>query len=251
MKTSGNTVLITGGSSGIGFALASSFLKLGNRVVICGRSEEKLANAKRTLPQVEIRRCDVSNDGEVKSMVDWIDSKYSGLNILVNNAGIQRAVDLRKGVEELSRDAMDDEIAINLRSQIILSEYFVPKFLESSEASAIVNISSGLGLVPLARFPIYCATKAAIHSFTMSLRRQLKDTPVKVFEVFPPTVHDTLLKGRPLEKTEYSVSSAEVADAVLAGLEKDEYEIGVGTAKNWLHASESGELVQAFNNMNR
>jgi uncharacterized oxidoreductase len=248
MKISGNTVLITGGSTGIGFALAASFCDAGNKVIICGRNEEKLRSAKGSLPEIETRRCDISDLNEVQSLVEWVTTNFSDLNVLVNNAGIQRAIDLKKGVQELF--AVEDEIAINFRSQVILAEYFVPIFLRMQSMTAIVNVSSGLGLVPLAKFPIYCATKAAIHSFTISLRRQLGDTQIKVFEVIPPTVYDTYLKGKPLEKSDYSVSSPEVADAVMKGLERDDYEIGIGPAKNWLKASKM-ELDQAFNGMNR
>lgn len=247
MKTSGNTILITGGSTGIGFALASSFCRRGNKVAICGRHEEKLRTAKEILPEIETRRCDISNSSDVQSLVDWITSRFPELNMLVNNAGIQRSLDLKKGVNELL--AGDDEIAINFRSQVILSEYFVPIFVKTSQASAIVNVSSGLAFVPLTRFPMYCATKAAIHSFTMSLRRQLADTQIKVFEVIPPTVYDTYLKGAPLEKNNYSVSSSQVAEAVMTGLENDEYEIGVGQSKTFLRASKA-DLDQIFNNMN-
>jgi uncharacterized oxidoreductase len=247
MKTSGNTILITGGSTGIGFALASSFCKRGNNVVICGRNEEKLRKAKESLSDIETRRCDVSNLSDVQSLVEWTSSKFPDLNVLVNNAGIQRSLDLKKGANELLTGG--DEIAINFRSQVILCEYFVPIFTENKQTSAIVNVSSGLAFAPLARFPLYCATKAAIHSFTISLRRQLADTQIKVFEVIPPTVHDTYLKGKPLEKNDYSMSSSEVAEEVMRGLENDEYEIGIGQSKNFLHASKS-ELDQIFNRMN-
>jgi uncharacterized oxidoreductase len=176
-------------------------------------------------------------------------SSFPEINLLINNAGIQRPIELKKGIQELMK--VDDEIAINLKSQIYLSEYFIPVFLGKSTDSAIVNVlSSGLGFILLARFPIYSATKAAIHSFTMSLRQQLKGTPIRVFEVIPPTVYDTELKGRPIEKSDWTVSSREVAEVVMKGIEANEYEIAIGPAKNWLHASKS-ELDQIFSNMNR
>jgi uncharacterized oxidoreductase len=246
MKTTGNTILITGGSTGIGFALASSFSNRGNEVIICARHEEKLHHAKEKLPNIEIRKCDVSKTEEADALVKWLTESYPEINMLVNNAGIQRGISLKNGVQEAAK--WEEEIAINFSSQVYLSADFVPLFL--NRASAILNVSSGLAFVPIARFPIYCATKAAIHSFTMSLRAQLKDTSIKVFEVIPPTVYDTELKGKPLEKTDWAVSSAEVAEAVIAGLEKDQYEIPAGSAANWLRASKS-ELDQAFENINR
>jgi uncharacterized oxidoreductase len=246
MKTTGNTILITGGSTGIGFALASSFSNLGNEVIICARNEEKLRHAKEKLPKIEIRKCDVSKTEEVDVLVRWLTETYPDINMLVNNAGIQRAINMKNSVQDAAK--WEEEIAINFSSQIYLSAAFVPLFLERD--SAIVNVSSGLAFVPIARFPIYCATKAAIHSFTMSLRAQLKETSINVFEVIPPTVYDTELKGKPLEKTDWAISSAEVADSVIAGLEKEQYEIPAGSTANWLKASKS-ELDQAFENINR
>jgi len=248
MKTTGNTVLITGGASGIGFALASSFANQGNKVIICGRNEEKLQRAKEKIPEISVKKCDISRNEDVASLFDWVTSSFPEIDILVNNAGIQRTIDLKRGIQELVK--VDDEIAINLKSQIYLSEYFIPVFLGKHTDSAIANVSSGLGFVPLARFPIYSATKAGIHSFTMSLRQQLKGTPIRVFEVIPPTVYDTELKGRPLEKSDWTVSSREVAEAVMKGIEENEYEIAIGPSKNWLRASKS-ELDQTFNNLNR
>ncbi len=247
MKTSGNTVLITGGATGIGFALASMFSNLGNEVMICGRREGKLREAKERLPGISIRKCDISQQADVESLLAWVTSSHPDINVLVNNAGIQRAIDLRKGVEDLM--ANEDEIMINLKAQIYLSAYFVPVFSRRRSESAIINVSSGLAFVPLARFPVYCATKAAIHSFTVSLRHQLKETPIRVFEVIPPTVHDTELKGRPLPKGDWTVSSDEVADAVIRGLGNNDPEISVGAAKGWL-AGSKGDLDAAFNNMN-
>jgi uncharacterized oxidoreductase len=250
MKTVGNTILITGGSTGIGFALASSFSNLGNEVIICARSEEKLRAAKEKLPKINVRHCDISRKEDVESLFGWVTSSFPDLNVLVNNAGIQNAIDLKKGVQEVMKGAEDDEIAINLRSQIYLSAYFVPLFLGSEKEGAIVNVSSGLAFVPLTRFPIYSATKAAIHSFTMSLRNQLKDTNIKVFEVIPPTVYDTELKGKPLEKSDWAISSSEVAEATVKGMENNEYEIPAGSTNNWLRASKN-ELDEAFKRINR
>ncbi|MDA4111596.1 MAG: SDR family NAD(P)-dependent oxidoreductase [Thaumarchaeota archaeon] len=248
MKTSGNTVLITGGATGIGFALAAALSNQGNEVIICGRREEKLSEAKEKLPGISIRTCDISQQAEIESLFDWVTSNFPGINVLVNNAGMQRAIDFRKGVEDLIKN--EDEINVNLKAQIYLAAYFVPVFSRRQTESAIINVSSGLAFVPLAKFPIYCATKAAIHSFTISLRHQLRVTPIRVFEVIPPTVYDTELKGKPLQKSDWTVSSYEVADAVMKGLKNNDYEISLGAAKNWINGSKN-ELEIAFNNMNR
>jgi uncharacterized oxidoreductase len=247
MKVSGNSVLITGGATGIGLALAEKFVNMDNEVVICGRREDKLEEAKKKLPNIRARRCDVSREEDRKSLRDWVVSDFTGMNILVNNAGIQRRIDLTKGTSDISKS--EDEIDINFKAQVYLSALFIPILSKQKEA-AIVNVSSGLGFVPLAMFPIYCATKAAIHSFSLSLRQQLRDTSVKLFEVIPPTVYDTELKGKPIEKSEWSISSAEMADAVLNGLKKDEYEIASGGSKSWISASR-GDLDQAFKRINQ
>jgi uncharacterized oxidoreductase len=244
--TKNNTVLITGGATGIGFALAESFVKLGNKVIVCGRRMDKLEDAKRRLPSLIVRQCDVSKEGDRRALYEWVEKEFNDLNLLVNNAGIQRRIDFTKGTEDLLRQ--EDEIDINFKAQVYLAARFVPLLSRQKEA-AIVNVSSGLGFVPLTVFPIYSATKAAIHSFTMSLRFQLRKTSVKVFEVIPPTVHDTELKGKPIEKAEWSVPSSEVAEAVVKGLEGDVLEIAVGPSKRWLSSSKS-ELDQAFGNMN-
>lgn len=246
MKINGNTVLITGGATGIGFAIAEKLVKLGNSVIICGRREEKLNDAKKKIPEINIFRCDISKEEERAKLQDHVSSNFKGIDILVNNAGIQRRIDLRKGMEDILKS--EDEIEINLRSQIYLAARFVPMLLQKEEA-AIVNVSSGLGFVPFTTFPIYCATKAAIHSFTMSLRHQLRGSPIKVFEVIPPTVYDTELKGKPIEKTDWTVSAAEVADAVADGIRNNEYEIAIGPAKAWASASRS-DIDKIFEGIN-
>jgi uncharacterized oxidoreductase len=246
MRTTKNTILITGGATGIGFALAELFVKSGNEVIICGRRADRLEEAKRKLPGIHVRVCDVSKAADLESLYDWVTANFREVNVLVNNAGIQRRIDFRSGAPYSS---IDQEIDINLRAQIHLSARFINELSKRKEA-AIVNVSSGLGFVPIAAFPVYCATKAAIHSFSVSLRHQLRQTPIKVFEVIPPTVHDTELKGKFLEKTDYSVSAAEVASAVLSGMGNDEYEIAVGSSKNFVKGSKS-DLDQAFERMNR
>jgi uncharacterized oxidoreductase len=247
MKVTGNSILITGGATGIGFALAEKFVSMDNKVAICSRREDKLKEAKGKLPGIHVRKCDVSREGDRRSLYDWVVSDFAGMNVLVNNAGIQRQIDFTKGATDLSRS--DDEIDINFKAQVNLSALFIPMLSKQREA-AIVNVSSGLGFVPIAMFPVYSATKAAMHSFSMSLRHQLRDTSVKLFEVIPPGVYDTDLKGEPMEKNDWSISSTEMADAVLTGLEKDEHEITAGASKNLVSLSKS-DVDQTFKRMNQ
>src|SRR5262249_10293968 len=191
LKTSGNTVLITGGGTGIGFALAQEFMSRGNGVVICGRRIKRLQSAKKQLPGLQTRVCDVSKAASRKSLVEWLASSFPALNILVNNAGIQCAIDFRTG---RNLPQVDAELFTNLAGPIHFSALLILHLLKQ-KGSAIVNISSGLAFPPLAAVPVYCATKAAIHAFTLSLRHQLRNTGVRVFEAAPPIVR-TELAGR-------------------------------------------------------
>ncbi len=248
MRLDGNTILITGGSVGIGFALAERFVKLGNTVIVCGRREERLNEAKEKVPGLNTFRCDVSSSGDRKKLVEFVKKNFPAINMLVNNAGIQLRVDMKKGLDEL---AESDEIDINLKACICMSAEFIPLLSTKAEA-AILNVSSGLGIIPSAAYPVYSATKAGVRSFTKALRHQLKDTPIKVFDIIPPLVHDTELHyGKPLERTDFSVSASEMADAVIDGLKENRYEIAAGPAKNWLDMASNPQLDQAFGNMNR
>jgi len=250
MNTKGNTVLITGGATGIGFSLAESFTKAGNDVIVCGRRKEKLAEAKDRLPQIHTRQCDLSVSRERQKLHEWAISSFKDINILVNNAGIQRVIDFRKSPYELFSG--EDEIETNLKAIVHLSAYFIPDLLERKE-SAILNVSSALAFVPLAIVPVYCATKAAVHSFSVSLRHQLRYTPIKVFEIIPPTVDTELDRGaRERRGQQYrGIPPSEVAVAAMKALEKDEYEIAVEQAQGLRAAAGSGTLDQIFQNMNR
>jgi uncharacterized oxidoreductase len=230
MRISGNTVLITGGATGIGLALAEVFLKAGNEVVICGRREKKLREAEERLPGLHVRMCDISNPKDRKILFDWATTTFRGLNILVNNAGIQREIDLMKGTADLLDG--ENEIETNLHAPVYLCALFIPHLRKQQEA-AIVNISSGLGFVPLAIVPLYCATKSAMHSFTMSLRHQLRRTPIKVFEIVPPTVDTELDKGarEGRGQKDRGIKAEEVAEATIQALGKDEYETAIGRAQ--------------------
>jgi uncharacterized oxidoreductase len=231
MKISGNTILITGGATGIGFALADAFSEAGNGVIICGRRREKLDEAKGKLPKVNTIQCDISDAKERSALFDWTVKNFPTLNILVNNAGIQRQTDFRKGMKSLL--AGEDEIETNLRAPVHLAALFIPHLAEQGEA-AIVNVSSGLAFIPLAAMPVYCASKAAIHSFSLSLRHQLKETSIKVFEIIPPIVDTELHKGERERRgqKDRGIKPREVALAALQALEADDYELAVGRAKS-------------------
>ncbi|MHB8104192.1 MAG: SDR family oxidoreductase, partial [Dehalococcoidales bacterium] len=170
MKISGNAILITGGATGIGFGLAEAFLNASNKVLICGRRQAKLEEARKKLPQLQIHQCDVTLKDGRESLFNWIKNQHPDMNILINNAGVSGPIDFKKGVPEAFKS--EDEIETNFKAPVYLSAYFIPLLLGKKDA-AIINISSGLAFVPMASAPLYCATKAGLHSFTLALRHQL------------------------------------------------------------------------------
>ncbi|HEY7213964.1 MAG TPA: SDR family oxidoreductase [Thermoanaerobaculia bacterium] len=243
MDLGSSTVLITGGASGIGLALAERFLAAGSEVILCGRREEKLREAKDRHPQFHIRACDVAGEADRVSLFEWAAGEFPRLNVLVNNAGIQRRIELAQAEEWRSTQ---EEIAINLEAPVHLSLLFIPH-LQQQQRPAILNVTSGLSFVPMASAPVYSATKAALHSFTLSLRHQLATTPIEVIEIIPPAVNTDL--GGPGLHT-FGVPLDEFADAVMAGLQKGEREVAYGFAQQSSRASRE-ELDAIFARMNQ
>lgn len=190
MKLTDNTILITGGASGIGFALAKQ-LSRNNQVIICGRNEATLQAAKAEVPDLVTRVCDVADPTSRFEMVKWLRDAHPELNVLINNAGVQTRRDF---TQEASIGNLDQEVAINFTAPIHLITELLPT-LSQKDKAFIINVSSGLAFTPMADVPVYCATKAALHSFTLSLRHQLKATGVSVIELAPPIVDTTLGGG--------------------------------------------------------
>ncbi|MBV8586311.1 MAG: SDR family oxidoreductase [Verrucomicrobia bacterium] len=193
MKLSGNTILITGGGSGIGRGLAEAFHQLGNKIIIAGRRPDVLDDATKANPGVFSMVLDVNDPESIPAFVDRVKSEHPDLNVLINNAGIMRVENLKALPASLS----DSEaiITTNLLGPIRLTAALLPHLAKQPEA-AIINVSSGLGFVPLPVTPTYSATKAALHSYTLSLRVQLSETPVEVIEIIPPAVATDLTPGR-------------------------------------------------------
>lgn len=243
MQLSGNTVLITGGASGIGCALAERFLQAGNTVIACGRRGSKLAEAAAKLPGLHTRVCDVSSERDRLALAEWLKVEFSELNVLVNNAGIQQRIDLM--AVDRSWSHYRQEIAANLEAPIHLSMLLIP-LLSGNKGATIVNISSGLAFTPMAGAPVYSATKAALHSFTMSLRWQTARLGISVIEIAPPAVSTDL--GGPALHT-FGAPLDEFADAVFEQLGTDALEIGYGTAAKALRMSRD-EIDAAFMRMN-
>lgn len=190
MNMSGNTILITGGTSGIGLELATQLLNLQNTVIVTGRDPSKLERLKEKQAAVHVFQSDVRDPQAIHALFIAVTNSFPGLNILINNAGIMRKINLKE-LEGDSRD-ISAEIETNLTDPVRMTEQFLPQ-LKIQETAAIVNISSGLAFVPFPAFPVYCAAKAGLHSFTQSLRVQLRSTRIRVFELAPPITQTPLL----------------------------------------------------------
>jgi uncharacterized oxidoreductase len=192
MKLTGNTILITGGGSGIGRGLAEELLKLGNQVIIAGRRRHALDETIAANPGMKAIELDIESPAAIKRFAAQIIAEFPTLDMLINNAGIMRAENLTAQQADL-QDA-EAIVTTNLLGPIRLTAALLPH-LQARPSAVIVNVSSGLAFVPLAFTPTYCATKAGIHSYTQSLRYQLKDSAIEVFELIPPYVQTHLMDG--------------------------------------------------------
>ena len=242
MDLSNNEVLITGGGSGIGLGLAGKFRDAGSRVIVCGRRREVLEDAKKKHPGLVTYPCDLTSEPERARFAQMIVHDHPQLNVLVNNAGIQQ----RMGLDQKDFwPRAKQETSINWEAPLHLTCLLL-ETLKKAQRAFIINVTSGLAFVPLAAAPIYCATKAAFHSFTRALRQLLVDTKVQVIEIIPPGVNTDLggpglhTTGTPLE---------EFIGAVAQQLKEGSLEISYGFSEKMSRASRE-ELEQAFRRMN-
>jgi uncharacterized oxidoreductase len=229
MKLKGNTILITGGGSGIGYELTKQLTALGNTILITGRDQAKMDRAKAAFPKIHAFQSDVSDPEAIAALYEKVTQQFPDLNILINNAGIMRAINVHDKAGDL--EDITREIEVNLNGPIRMVKQFLPHLKAKSEA-AIMNVSSGLAFVPLPISPVYCATKAGLHSFTESLRVQLKNTKVRVFELTPPATHTPLLSGFSVEDMK-GASIMNVDDMVkvaVKGMQTNQFEIRPGQA---------------------
>jgi uncharacterized oxidoreductase len=192
MNLTGNTILITGGGTGIGRGLAEAFHALGNQVIVSGRRKEMLDDVTQANPGIKSLALDIQDATAIRGFAARTVEQFPALNVLINNAGIMRAEKLT----DQQADLADSEaiVATNLLGPIRLTAALLPH-LQKQPSATIINVSSGLAFVPLAFTPTYCATKAAIHSYSQSLRYQLRSTPVEVIELPPPYVQTHLMAG--------------------------------------------------------
>ncbi|MDK4563946.1 SDR family oxidoreductase [Kingella kingae] len=220
MKTNGHTVLITGGATGIGFALAKQFHAAGNQIILVGRREDVLQQAAAQLAGSRIAVADVANAEDRARLV----RDFPDVNILINNAGIQ----FTKRFDTQNDDEIAQEINVNLTAPAQLTLAFLPILTAKSEA-AVVNVSSGLAIVPKETCALYCATKAALHSFSQVLRWQMENSSVRVFEILPPMVATPMSQGK--GHANLKISPDELAAEFWRDFQRDHFEMMVGKTK--------------------
>lgn len=240
MKLSGNKILITGGATGIGYGLAERFIREGNRVIICGRRQEALDEARKLIPSLEAYRCDLSVPDERLALMEWVKQNHPDLNVLVNNAGIQNWMSL-SDTDFYERSLK--EIETNITAPLHLTSLFI----SLPSLQAIMNVTSGLSFVPLAKVPVYCATKAFVHSFTLSTRALLKSRRVEVVEIIPPALN-TDLGGKGIHDQAPPVS--EFIDAIFKQLAEGKNELSYGFSETVSRAG-ADVLQAAFSRMNQ
>jgi uncharacterized oxidoreductase len=242
MNTSGNTILITGGGTGIGLALAVRFLQQGNEVIICGRRLETLNEARRQYPQLHVYQCDLSQESARLDLFEKVTHDFPKLNVLLNNAGMWIATRLDRAE---SWPQVQQQLQTNLAATIHLTQLFA-QHLSQQSAPAVFVTTSGLAHIPRAAAAVYCATKAALHSYALTLRHQLKSQEIEVIEICPPHV-DTDLGGPGINKAGIPLDT--FADAVMEELRKGTVEITYGYSTKAANASRR-ERDELFNTLN-
>jgi uncharacterized oxidoreductase len=239
MKLSGNKILITGGASGIGLGLTERFTRENNTVIICGRRESVLKEVADKFPSVITRVCDLSVEAERIDLFNWISQHHSDLNVLVNNAGIQQWINVTDtGFYEQAKK----EITTNIEAPLHLTFLFTG--LKS--LSTIINVTSGLSFVPLTKVPVYSATKAFFHSFTLSLKHLLKSRNIEVIEIIPPALN-TDLGGKGLHDDAPPVS--DFIESIFRQLQDGKTELTFGFSEAMVKAGPE-DLKNTFNRMN-
>lgn len=224
MNLTGQTILITGGASGIGLALAKLFLQHDNQVIIVGRNEDKLKQVSAQYPSITTYTCDLAVEEQLNLLVLQLVNQHPKLSVLINNAGIQYNYSFTH--QQDFSDRIKEEIHINLTAPLVLIMKLLP-LLNTQQQAAIINVSSGLGLVPKMSAPVYCGTKAGLHLFTKALRYQLEPTNIKVFEIIPPVVDTDMTKGRGRNK----ITADQLAAEFAVYYKHDRLEVPIGKVK--------------------
>jgi uncharacterized oxidoreductase len=240
MNLANNKILITGGASGIGLGLTERFIQENNTVIICGRREDVLDEVKAKFPTVITKVCDLSNEKERIALYEWIAENHPDLNVLVNNAGIQKWVSV---TDSDFYESMKTELSTNIEAPLHLTSLLIQ--LES--LTTVMNVTSGLAFSPFAKVPVYSATKAFFRSFTLSLRHILKAKNIEVIEIIPPALN-TDLGGIGLHDAHPSV--ADFIVSIFEQLKQGKNELTFGTSETRLNASVP-ELKASFEALHR
>jgi uncharacterized oxidoreductase len=185
MKLTNNKILITGGASGIGLAMTERFIQDNNTVIICGRRASLLKEVKDKIPAIITRTCDLAQENDRKELYQWIAQEHNDLNVLVNNAGIQQWMNV-------TDDDFFERASIEIETNIVAPLHLTTLFIQLPSLTTVLNVTSGLAFVPFVKVPVYSATKAFFHSFTVSLREQLQSKSIEVIEVVPPALNTDL-----------------------------------------------------------
>jgi uncharacterized oxidoreductase len=239
MKISNNKILITGGASGIGLALTERFIKENNTIIICGRRKSALKEVSDRFPSVITKSFDLSVAAEREELFKWISNNHSDLNVLVNNAGIQQWMSIS---DDNFFQRAKEEIAINIEAPLHLTSLFIN--LKSLET--VINVTSGLSFVPFTKAPVYSATKAFFHSFTLSLQHLLKSKNIEVIEMIPPALN-TDLGGKGLH--DYAPPVSDFIQAVFEQLQQGKTTLTFGFSEAMSKAAPD-DLQKAFERLN-
>jgi len=224
MKKTDNTILLTGGTSGIGKALLQKFYGLGNHVIVVSGNSKNLEELQIEFPEIVTFKCDLSKQIEVAELIRQCKEHHPDINLLINNAGIQ--YNYRLDEETYPNSLIEKELRINLLSPIEIIQGLIPILVTKSNA-AIINVSSILAIVPKQSAPVYCASKAGLHIFTKALRYQLEDSKIKVFEILPPLVDTPMTEGRGTGK----ISPEQLVEEFMSKFSRDQFEISIGKAR--------------------
>lgn len=227
MKLTGRTILITGGSAGIGLAFAVKFASLGNQVIVTGRRQAVLDQVKAKHPGLHTIRSDVADAAQIAALASRVKAEFPGLDVLVNNAGISHYKNLKMPASDLA--GLMAEMNVNVGGVVRMTSAFVD--ILTANRGTLINISSALAFVPLPCIPIYCATKAAIHSYTQSLRFQLEETGVEVIEIMPPAVKTDMTADLPEGDGITLIDVAELVKLSFASLKAGAVEILPGQSR--------------------
>ncbi|MEO6670845.1 MAG: SDR family NAD(P)-dependent oxidoreductase [Ferruginibacter sp.] len=239
MKIPGNKILITGGATGIGLGLAERFIKENNSVIICGRRESVLQEAKEKFPALITKTCDLASISEREGLYNWISTEHSDLNVLINNAGIQQWMAITE--TDFFKRAKE-EIAINIEAPVHLASLFI----HLKSLSSIINVTSGLSFFPLTKAPVYGATKSFLHSFTMALQHLLRSKNIEVIEMIPPALN-TDLGGKGLH--DYAPPVSDFIESIFDQLKEGKTKLSFGFSEVMVNAGPK-EIQEVFERLN-